>query len=79
MLRFAVVALVALPCAAGAQQWDSTSVDTIAPGVVHRRVVANSGPWRLNVLEVDLGNNRRIVRDGKSVAEYADFVEGTFP
>lgn len=56
MLRFAVVALVALPCAAGAQQWDSTSVDTIAPGVVHRRVVANSGPWRLNVLEVDLGN-----------------------
>ncbi len=35
-------------------QWDSSSVRTVAPGVVHRRVVVNSGPWRINVLEVNL-------------------------
>lgn len=35
-------------------QWDSSSVETVAPGVVHRRVVLNKGPWRLNVLEVNL-------------------------
>jgi hypothetical protein len=35
-------------------QWDSAETRTVAPGIVHRRVVVNSGPWRMNVLEVDL-------------------------
>jgi len=37
-----------------AQRFDSSTSRTIAPGVVHRRVVVNSGPWHVNVLEVDL-------------------------
>ncbi|MDQ6768483.1 MAG: phosphodiester glycosidase family protein [Gemmatimonadota bacterium] len=37
-----------------AQQFDSSIVRTVAPGVVHRRVVVNGGPWHVNVLEVDL-------------------------
>jgi exopolysaccharide biosynthesis protein len=36
------------------QQWDSSSVREVAPGVVHRRLVVNKGPWRINVVEVDL-------------------------
>ena len=35
-------------------QWDSAETRTVAPGIVHRRLVVNSGPWRMNVLEVDL-------------------------
>ncbi|MGZ7033011.1 MAG: phosphodiester glycosidase family protein, partial [Thermoanaerobaculia bacterium] len=37
----------------------------VAPGVTHKRVVVNSGPWRINVLEVDLtqpGISLRAVR-----------------
>jgi hypothetical protein len=40
-------------------------VRTVAPGVVHRQVVVNAGPWHVNVLEVDLkqpGVNIRAVR-----------------
>ncbi|MEO5580768.1 MAG: phosphodiester glycosidase family protein [Gemmatimonadaceae bacterium] len=39
---------------AGAQEWDSTATETVAPGVVHRRLVINRGPWRMHLLEVDL-------------------------
>ncbi len=39
---------------AGAQEWDSAATETVAPGVVHRRLVVNRGPWRMHVLEVDL-------------------------
>lgn len=35
-------------------QWDSIHTRAVAPGIVHRRLVVNSGPWRMNVLEVDL-------------------------
>jgi endonuclease/exonuclease/phosphatase family metal-dependent hydrolase len=35
-------------------QWDSVSTRVVAPGVMHKRVVVNKGPWRINVLEVDL-------------------------
>lgn len=48
-----------------AQQFDSSVVRTVAPGVVHRRVVVNAGPWHVNVLEIDLrqpGINIRAVR-----------------
>jgi hypothetical protein len=45
-----------------AQEWDSSSVREIAPGVVYRRVVDNHGPWRVNVLEVDLRRPGVVVR-----------------
>jgi hypothetical protein len=45
-----------------AQEWDSSSVREVAPGVVHRRVVDNGGPWRVNVLEVDLRRPGIVVR-----------------
>lgn len=45
--------VVATPLEALAQ-WDSAETRTVAPGIVHRRLVVNSGPWRMNVLEVDL-------------------------
>jgi hypothetical protein len=49
-----VCTLAVLFPAAAHGQWDSSSARTIAPGVVHRRLVVNSGPWRMNVLEIDL-------------------------
>ncbi len=44
----------AQPATLPAQQWDSATARIIVPGVTHRRVVVNSGPWRINVLEIDL-------------------------
>ena len=55
--RLAFVAMVLAaqqPGTIAGQQFDSSSARTVAPGVIHRRLVVNSGPWRLNVLEVDL-------------------------
>jgi hypothetical protein len=54
--KLALIAMVLLARPSGivAQQFDSSSTREIVPGVVHRRLVVNSGPWRLNVLEVDL-------------------------
>ena len=54
--RLALIAmmLLARPGGIAAQQFDSSSTREIVPGVIHRRLVINSGPWRLNVLEVDL-------------------------
>jgi len=49
-----LVLFLAAPTAALAQQWDSVTARTVAPGIVHRRLVVNSGPWRMNVLEIDL-------------------------
>jgi Phosphodiester glycosidase len=46
--------VAAFPVVAVSQQWDSATSRVIAPGVTHRRVVVNSGPWRLNVLEINL-------------------------
>ena len=37
-----------------AQKFDSSVMRSVAPGIVHRRVVVNAGPWRVNVLEIDL-------------------------
>lgn len=52
-------------------QWDSSSVETVAPGVLHRRVVVNSGPWRLNVLEVDLHQPGISIREVKGKDVFA--------
>ncbi|HEX6576037.1 MAG TPA: hypothetical protein VF042_13805, partial [Gemmatimonadaceae bacterium] len=55
--KVAVLAfLFAIPAVASSQGdgWDSSSVRNVAPGVVYKRLVQNSGPWRINLLEVDL-------------------------
>ena len=54
------VATAAVPCSG--QQWDSSAVREVAPGVTHKRLVANSGPWRVNVLEIDLRRPGLILR-----------------
>ena len=38
-----------------AQRIDSTASRTLAPGILYRRLVANAGPWTINVVEVALG------------------------
>lgn len=58
--------LIALPLTARAQQWDSVSERTVAPGVIHKRVVANRGPWRINVLEIDLRQRGLSIRGMKA-------------
>jgi hypothetical protein len=47
-------AAVACPLSARAQQFDSVTTDSVAPGVIHERIVVNAGPWHVNVLQVDL-------------------------
>ena len=56
LLRIAVLVIALAPFAAESQQtgWDSSTVRTVAPGVLYKRLVQNSGPWRINLLEVDL-------------------------
>jgi hypothetical protein len=60
-----VCSLAALFPGVASAQWDSTSARTVVPGVVHRRVVVNSGPWRLNVLEIDLRRDDISIRGVK--------------
>ncbi len=54
------LAAAAVPCSG--QQWDSSTARTVAPGVTHRRLVVNSGPWRVNVLKVDLRQPGLVLR-----------------
>lgn len=44
----------AIPATLGAQQYDSVTTRVLAPGVTYKRLVVNSGPWRVNALEIDL-------------------------
>jgi hypothetical protein len=53
-VAFLLTALGSLAAEAQEAGWDSSSVRTVAPGVVYKRLVQNSGPWRINLLEVDL-------------------------
>lgn len=54
-MRHSIMSLLLMIApAAGAQQWDSATSRTVVPGVVHRRLVVNAGPWRMNVVEIDL-------------------------
>lgn len=39
---------------AGGTPYDSTNTEQLSSGVVHRRLVANQGPFTINVVEVDL-------------------------
>jgi phosphodiester glycosidase len=68
MLRYAAIALSigaagctsttgapsASPRQPSGQLFDSVTTRVIAPGLVHRRLVAVGGPWTVNVLEIDL-------------------------
>jgi exopolysaccharide biosynthesis protein len=60
ILAAAAFAAAAVPCEG--QDWDSASTREVAPGVTHNRYVANSGPWRINVLVVNLEQPGVIVR-----------------
>jgi hypothetical protein len=58
-----------LPAIAGAQgveRWDSTTTIQVAPGVVHKRLVSLAGPWRINLLEVNLAQPGLSVRAMKA-------------
>lgn len=44
------------------QHADSSASRDVAPGITHRRIVINSGPFRINVLEVDLRQPGLILR-----------------
>jgi exopolysaccharide biosynthesis protein len=61
-------AALLVPALLGAQEreWDSTSTEQIAAGVVHKRLVQNSGPWRINLLEVNLAQPGLSVRAMKA-------------
>ena len=64
MRRTSVVAAVAIGIAGCAGKpallqptglpYDSVSTEQVAPGLVHRRLVATQGPFTINVVEVDL-------------------------
>jgi hypothetical protein len=54
ILTLAFASCVLFASHAIAQKFDSSTATTIAPGVVHRRIVVMAGPWHVNVLEVDL-------------------------
>jgi hypothetical protein len=48
---------LAIPASTAASQvatTDSVITRQVAPGVTHRRVTSAAGPWRINVLEIDL-------------------------
>ncbi len=59
-LAAAAFAAAAVPCQA--QEWDSSTVREIAAGVTYKRLVVNSGPWRVNVVEVNLRQPGLILR-----------------
>lgn len=50
----AIALILAVPGAVVAQEFDSATSRVVSPGVTHRRLVINSGPWRINVLEINL-------------------------
>jgi hypothetical protein len=62
-----IASAVVSPAGVRSQQPDSLIARDVAPGVVHKRIVFNSGPWKINVLEVNLrqpGISIRAVRAG---------------
>lgn len=53
-LSLATFAVATRIAPAAAQHPDAVVVDTVVPGVVHRRLLVGAGPWSVNVVEVDL-------------------------
>ena len=56
LVAFAVIACGSPPAIrqAGGTPYDSTNTEPLSSGVIHRRLVANQGPFTINVVEVDL-------------------------
>ncbi|MGH7603622.1 MAG: phosphodiester glycosidase family protein [Gemmatimonadaceae bacterium] len=54
LILLAATAITTWPVSVRAQQFDSVITKPVAPGVIHKRIVVNSGPWHVNVLEIDL-------------------------
>src|SRR5690242_3893190 len=46
----------------GGAPYDSTITEQLASGVVHRRLVANQGPFAINVIEVDVHRRDLVIR-----------------
>ena len=55
-----------LPASLSSQQYDSVTSHVIAPGVTHKRIVVLSGPWRVNLLEIDLTQPGLLLRGVKA-------------
>lgn len=58
--------LASLPATLSAQQYDSVTSRAVAPGVTHKRIVVLSGPWRVNLLEIDLRQPGLVLRGVKA-------------
>ena len=48
------------------QDEDSLLVRVVRPGVVHRSIVDSHGPWRINVLEIDLRQTDLSIESGRA-------------
>ena len=57
-----VLALVAGANVSGAQPADSSTSESVAPGVIHARLVRLSGPFVINIIGFDLRNGRYELR-----------------
>jgi hypothetical protein len=68
VLALALAAL-AIPTSTGASQVataDTVITRVIAPGVTHRRITSPAGPWRINVLEIDLRQPELAIRGARA-------------
>jgi hypothetical protein len=67
----AIMLAAATPGTISGQRYDSSTTEIVAPGVVHRRLVVNSGPWRVNVLEIDLRQPGLSIRGARARDAYS--------
>ena len=63
---WAALLVPALANAQVEQRWDSTTTTQVAQGIVHKRLVNLEGPWRINLLEVNLAQPGISVRAMKA-------------
>ncbi len=49
---------------------DSTSLQQIRPGVVHKCIVDQRGPWRIHILEIDLTMSDLEIGSGKALDKF---------
>lgn len=54
------------PSGVGGAAYDTATSDALAPGIRHRRLVALSGPFTINVVEVDLRRRDLVVRAARA-------------
>ena len=53
-IALAAAAIFGVSSSASSQQPDTATAREVVPGVLHKRIVFNTGPWRVNVIQVDL-------------------------